>query len=49
MSKIIIGIHGLANKPPRARLAKFWRQSITEGLQNTCKIAQPRFDLRMVY
>ena len=49
MSKIIIGIHGLANKPPRARLAKFWRQSIAEGLQKTCKITQPRFDLRMVY
>jgi len=49
MSKIIIGIHGLANKPPRAPLAKFWRQSIAEGLTKTCKIARPRFDLRMVY
>ena len=49
MSKIIIGIHGLANKPPRAKLAKFWRQSIAEGLQKNCKIVQPRFDLRMVY
>ena len=49
MSKIIVGIHGLANKPRRATLAKYWRQSIAEGLQKSCKIAQPRFKLQMVY
>lgn len=49
MSKIIVGIHGLANKPERDELTDFWNRSITEGLQNTCKIEQPEFDLRMVY
>lgn len=30
--KIIIGIHGLDNKPPRKILQNWWRQSICEGL-----------------
>ena len=49
MSSIIVGIHGLANKPPRAALARYWRQSIAEGLRKNCKIPQPRFKLQMVY
>ena len=49
MSKIIIGIHGLSNKPPRSVLKKYWRRSISEGLQKNCKIANPQFNLRMVY
>ena len=49
MSKIIVGIHGLANKPPKEMLAEYWRQSIAEGLQKNCKITQPRFTLQMVY
>lgn len=32
--KIIIGIHGLGNKPPEALLEKWWRLSIEEGLTN---------------
>jgi len=48
MAKIIIGIHGLANKPPRETLDKWWRQSITEGLKINCKI-NPEFNFRMVY
>lgn len=34
MSKIIIGIHGLANKPDEATLQKWWHDSIKEGLSN---------------
>ena len=49
MSKIIVGIHGLANKPPKATLAEYWSQAIAEGLQKNCKMAQPRFNLQMVY
>jgi hypothetical protein len=30
--KIIIGIHGLGNKPPKALLEKWWRLAIAEGL-----------------
>lgn len=49
MSKIIIGIHGLANKPKKDELAGFWNQSIAEGLKKTCNIEQPEFNLKMVY
>ncbi|MFQ5783329.1 MAG: hypothetical protein ACE5H8_00715, partial [Alphaproteobacteria bacterium] len=49
MSGIIVGIHGLANKPPKTRLTGFWRQSIAEGLEKSCRISHPRFDFRMVY
>ena len=49
MSKIIVGIHGLANKPKRAELTSFWRDSIAEGLKKNRKIKTPKFDLRMVY
>jgi hypothetical protein len=33
MSKIIIGIHGLGNKPPKTILADWWKKSILEGLK----------------
>ncbi|MFC1504655.1 esterase/lipase family protein [Spirochaetota bacterium] len=33
MKKIIIGIHGLANKPPRRTLKKWWEKAIYEGLR----------------
>jgi hypothetical protein len=33
MGKIIIGIHGLGNKPSRKILKGWWKQSIEEGLQ----------------
>lgn len=32
MSKIIIGIHGLGNKPPQRQLEKWWLKAIVEGL-----------------
>ncbi|HEX9973619.1 MAG TPA: hypothetical protein VGD14_16220 [bacterium] len=40
MFKIIIGIHGLGNKPPQKILKKWWKRSIFEGL---AAIGQPRF------
>jgi hypothetical protein len=40
MAKIIIGIHGLGNKPPKKLLTKWWKKSIREGLQ---AIGHPRF------
>jgi hypothetical protein len=33
MSKIIIGIHGLGNKPPKTILTDWWKKSILEGLK----------------
>ncbi len=33
MKKIIIGIHGLGNKPPAETLQKWWKAAIDEGLE----------------
>lgn len=49
MAKVIVGIHGLANKPDEATLADWWRRSIGEGLEKNCGIADPQFDFQMVY
>ena len=38
MAKVIIGIHGLANKPVRELQAKWWVDSIKEGLQKNCNL-----------
>lgn len=38
--KIIIGIHGLGNKPPKPILEEWWKKAILEGLQ---AIGKPRF------
>ncbi|MEJ2054600.1 MAG: hypothetical protein P8X42_11835 [Calditrichaceae bacterium] len=48
MSKIIIGVHGLGNKPPKELMEKWWRQSIREGFR---KMGKPRilFDFELVY
>ena len=48
MSKIIIGIHGLGNKPPKEILERWWKRSIREGFR---KIGQPRvfFNFELVY
>ncbi|MEE4311225.1 MAG: hypothetical protein V2J62_05095 [candidate division KSB1 bacterium] len=48
MSKIIIGIHGLGNKPPKRVLKKWWKKAIREGFDN---IERPRkfFKFKLVY
>lgn len=48
MKKVIIGIHGLKNKPNRNILEKWWIQSIQNGLK--C-IGEPsvKFDFDLVY
>ncbi len=45
--KIIIGIHGLGNKPPSMLLEDWWRLSITEGL--AAINADTDFNFEMVY
>ncbi len=48
MSKIIIGIHGLGNKPPKDLLETWWKQAICEGLQKINRFNYPpKFE--MVY
>jgi hypothetical protein len=49
MAKVIVGIHGLANKPAKDRLEEWWRISLLEGLQKNAGLSAPQFDLRMVY
>lgn len=48
MAKVIIGIHGLGNKPAGNLLEKWWRASINEGL---VKLGQPIPDLnfKLIY
>lgn len=49
MEKIIIGIHGLANKPERDTLENWWKKSIQEGLTKNLNIDSVDFDFEMVY
>ncbi len=46
--KVIIGVHGLANKPRRETLTDWWKKSLIEGLENI-GVRNPDFDFRMVY
>lgn len=39
MSHMILGVHGLANKPPEAQHKKDWIAAIQEGLQRNCSLA----------
>ncbi len=48
MRKIIIGIHGLKNKPEKNILEKWWKKSIQEGLQ-AWGYFQPNFEFKLVY
>jgi hypothetical protein len=49
MAKVIIGIHGLANKPEKKMQADGWKRSIAEGLQENCGIAAATFSFVDVY
>ena len=48
-SHILIGIHGLANKPPREVLAAGWKAAIEEGLRKNEKVAGYEINFQMVY
>lgn len=48
MKTYIIGIHGLAGKPPKTTLEKWWRLSILEGLRRNIG-RRPFFDFQLVY
>lgn len=47
MSHIILGIHGLGNKPPKEQHGPDWLKAIHEGLERNCSLtgAQIHFDL----
>ena len=48
MAKLIVGIHGLSNKPEKQILESWWKEAIAEGLQKNCDIS-PDFNFRLVY
>jgi hypothetical protein len=48
MSKIIIGIHGLGNKPPKALLEKWWKRAMLEGLRSIDR-TRLSFDFELAY
>ncbi len=46
MSKVIIGIHGLGNKPSAKTLKTWWKKAMHEGLNNAGhKLRMPKFEL----
>lgn len=49
MSHIIIGVHGLANKPKAETLDTWWRQSILEGLKRNCARTSDEIRFESVY
>ena len=48
-TSIIIGIHGLANKPPEEEKLKWWREALIEGLKHNCKKTTNELSFEFVY
>lgn len=48
MSIIIIGIHGIGNKPPQELLAKWWKEALLEGLRKNNHPVKD-FNFELVY
>lgn len=48
MDKVVIGIHGLANKPSKELLADWWKKAMLEGLRNV-GVKDAQFEFEMVY
>ena len=49
MTAIIVGIHGLANKPEKDKLKEYWGKSIREGLLKNCKLEKADYQFEMVH
>ncbi|MCG8617152.1 MAG: hypothetical protein MI802_13115, partial [Desulfobacterales bacterium] len=49
MSKVLIGIHGLSNKPEKEVLASWWEKAILEGLTKNTGMENPIIDFQSVY
>lgn len=48
MESIVIGIHGLRNKPPKYILTQWWKEAMREGFRNI-GLPEVDFDLRVAY
>lgn len=46
---VVIGIHGLANKPPQDEKKKWWLEAIREGLRRNCGQDGAAFKFEFVY
>jgi hypothetical protein len=46
---IVIGIHGLANKPPADEKTRWWKAAIAEGMARNAGLADPAFRFEFVY
>lgn len=49
MAKVIIGIHGLGNKPAPGLMEKWWLKAISEGLKNHTKNRYHKLLFKLVY
>jgi hypothetical protein len=49
MSHIIIGVHGLANKPPKEKHAADWIAAIKEGLGRNCSLSSVSVNFEPVH
>lgn len=49
MGSMIIGIHGLSNKPEEDILEKGWKDAILEGLRKNCSIELDTLEFQSVY
>ncbi|GJE31062.1 DUF726 domain-containing protein [Methylobacterium oxalidis] len=47
--RVVIGIHGLANKPPEEEKARWWKAAIREGLARNAAAPGRDFDFDFVY
>jgi Lecithin:cholesterol acyltransferase len=48
LSKIVIGIHGIGNKPPKELLAIWWKEALLEGLRKNNHSVKD-FNFELVY
>ena len=49
MAKVIVGIHGLANKPAPDVLKDWWETAIREGLVKNCDVGSASVSFHMGY
>ncbi len=49
MANVIVGIHGLANKPEESKLTAWWKKALDEGLDKNLGVANAAYDFKMVY
>src|SRR4051794_17099788 len=46
---VIVGIHGLANKPPVDEKRRWWEAAIREGLLRNCVYSNPEIRFEFIY